>query len=516
MSVQAIANVGRERIHPLTGALLNPRQHRSELAAYPRPSKRGHIEALYDAASGSDEFSKYWQNSDAFDADSSHSRPVRERMVQRSRYEVANNGYADGIAQTYATHLVGKGPELRMQTASQGFNRLVQNEWYYWCKAVRFRQKLWCMAHAKHVDGEAFGILRRNAAVNHAVPFDLVLTETEQVQTPMLGYNVKGYIDGIRFDDYGNPIYYDVLKEHPGTNTGYFGYYLEPEQVPAKYVAHWYRMRRPGQHRGVPECASTLQVGAAARRWREATLASAETAAEFSVLLKTMFQPDEMDAVSPMSTMDIQKRMMTALPQGWDATQMEARHPNATYESFHKQLVNEMARAKNMPYNVAACDSSGYNYSSGRLDHQTYHGALDVDRADCDDQVLDVIFRVWFERAVRAFGWLGGDPDSLTVYASVHTWDWPKHQVADVETEANATRKSLESGALGLAEHYSKTSRDYEDELEKEAESVGLNVQQMRLFRLFQLNPVAAQAVIAATMTAADNSTNEGAGNEQR
>ncbi len=44
----------------------------------------------------------------------------------------------------------------------------------------------------------------------------------------------------------------------------------------------------------MPECTSTLNTGAAGRRVREAVIAAHETAADFSVLLKTAFQPDEM------------------------------------------------------------------------------------------------------------------------------------------------------------------------------------------------------------------------------
>ncbi|WP_230679052.1 phage portal protein, partial [Streptococcus pneumoniae] len=86
-------------------------------------------------------------------------------------------------------------------------------------------------------------------------------------------------------------------------------------------------------HRGIPEMKSTLNVGASSRRWREATVGSAETAAEFSMFIKTAFQPEEVDQVASMSTLDIQKRMMTALPMGWDPFQMKAEHPNASYEA---------------------------------------------------------------------------------------------------------------------------------------------------------------------------------------
>ena len=46
--------------------------------------------------------------------------------------------------------------------------------------------------------------------------------------------------------------------------------------------------------------------------------------------------------------------------------------PSTTYAEFKKELLNEIARCLNMPFNVAAGNSSGYNYASGRLDHQTY------------------------------------------------------------------------------------------------------------------------------------------------
>jgi hypothetical protein len=50
------------------------------------------------------------------------------------------------------------------------------------------------------------------------------------------------------------------------------------ERVSADYMLHLFALERPGQHRGVAEMKSTLNTGAASRRWREATLASAETA----------------------------------------------------------------------------------------------------------------------------------------------------------------------------------------------------------------------------------------------
>lgn len=436
--------------------------------------------ATYDAAGSSDEYKNYWAPADALDADSANSPAVRAQLVKRSRYDIANNGYSDGIAQTYATDLIGVGPTLRMQTGSEGFNRMVELAWFEWCEAVQFRRKLWCTAHAKHQDGEGFGVVRRNPRLDHPVKLAWVLHETEECATPYLPYGTPGRIDGIAFDEFGNPIWYEFLRQHPGSNLTSFGAFLKPEQVPAAFVTHWFKLRRPGQHRGIPECASTLNLGASARRWREAVVAAAENIADFTLFVKTQFEPDEMDSVSPMSTIDVQKRMMTALPAGHEAYQPKAEQPTAGHAEFSKSLINEQARPKSMPYNKAACDSSSYNYASGRLDHQTYYSQLDSDRADCNDCVLNPLFAVWFDYAVMTYGWLGGDPGAISKRAKSHTWDWPKHQVADVESEANAADKKLKNGTSSIAAEHIASGMDPEDELIKTAQSNGVTVDQQR------------------------------------
>jgi capsid protein len=431
--------------------------------------------ASYDAARHSDEYKKYWANADAFDADSANSKGVRHTLLFRSRYEVTNNAYADGIAQTKVNDLVGVGPSLRMQSSSEGLNRMVELTWYLWAESVDLRRKLWTMGHAKHVDGEAFGIIRRNPGVDHPIKLDVQLVEAEMVQTPQLPFE-DGYIDGIKFDRFGNTIWYDVLRQHPGSSNGLQLDFV-PERVPVRNMLHWFNMRRPGQHRGVPEMVSSLNAGAAARRWREAVLSAAERAALLTLMMKTQLTPDTIfRSVAPFSTMDIEKGLMSFLPSGWEPFQADGKFPTATHEQFHKTLINEMGRAINMPRNKAAADSSDYNYASGRLDHGTYYDSLDIQRRDCDQRVLDRLFRVWFIEAVVTFGWFGGDPSIIGPVSSLHVWDWPKHRVADVEAEANANQTKLKSGQIFPHRLFSDAGMDWEDECEKAAESLGVDV----------------------------------------
>lgn len=439
------------------------------------------IRATYDAARDSDEYRNIWANSDRLDADSSNSRGVRSKLVANSRYEVANNGFADGITQTYATDLIRKGPSLRLKTDNKPFNKIVETAFSKWAKADKLRRKLWCMAHAKVQDGEAFAILRHNPRQNHPVKLTLSLFETEQCQSPQLPHGQPGYVDGIKFDEFGNPQWYEVLKYHPG---GQYAHQidLEPERVPARFMLHWFLLRRPGQNRAVPEFRSTLNSGAASRRWREATIGAAETAADFAAIL-TSTLPANSDAspdpVAPMSTLSLQKRMVTAAPLGWDVKQMKSEHPHASHESFHKTLISEQARPKSMPFNKAACDSSGHNYASGKLDHQTYHGVIDNDRQDGDDLVLDPLFAVWWEEACYVYGWAdeyGVDP----LDAPDHAFDWTKHPVADVKSEADANDKRLRSGAVSLRRIYADSGEDFEDVLPDMAADYGKTVEEMR------------------------------------
>jgi len=448
---------------------------------------RRRMEGTYDAAREITDHSNYWSNADRLDADSANSRAVREKLVARSRYEVANNGYVDGMTQTHANFLVGIGPSLRMQSGSEGFNQAVEVTFWRWMKATHFRRKLWLLAHAKLQDGEGIAVLRSNPAVRHPVQLDILPVETELCQTPMLPYGEFGYIDGIKFDEFGNPLWYDILTRHPG---GQWAVEARPQRIPAQFILHWLQIRRPGQHRGVPELRSTLNAGASSRRWREATVGAAETAADISLWLETQAPPDDgPDSVAPFSTIEFEKRMAVMAPMGWQASQMRAEHPNAQYEAFLRAQISEQGRPKCMPYNMAAADSSTHNYASGRLDFLPYFLALDVEREDGNDSVLDPLFRAWWPEAVRQYGWnadIENPPD--------HAWDWPKHPVPDVRGEAGANEVKLKTGQTTLHAIYTEAGLDWEDEVQQMAEDFGVSVEDIRRRLLDSLIPEAKAA----------------------
>jgi len=447
------------RIHPLTGIPSNGKPKNGKPKAELAGLFQGRTRLTYDAARTGTDLDPHWLHADALDADSSNSRPVRERLVRNSRYEAGSNGYYDGIISTHCNMVVGVGPSLRMLTGNKTFNQLVEREWFRWCQAIQFARKLWCMAHARYQDGEAFAIMVNNPGIRNNVQLDLFLIETEQCQSPQWSFEESvGYIDGIRFDENNNILWYDVLRHHPGSTT--FSAVEDPIQIPASDMLHWFKLTRPGAHRGRPALTSTLNVGATSRRHREATVKAAETAASIGAMLQSQMSPagdDEPDEVMPLTNYVVPQRGLVALPMGWTANQMEGKHPNAQYAEFHRQQLSEQARPIAMPYNAASCDSSTYSFASGKLDTLCYRADINVERRDCDDTVCDRVFAAWF----REWTILADRRD----IPPQHQFDWPVHPVIDAVQEATAVDMRLKNGTLTLRQAYSDMGQDLEDQI---------------------------------------------------
>jgi hypothetical protein len=109
-----------------------------------------------------------------------------------------------------------------------------------------------------------------------------------------------------------------------------------------------------------------------------------------------------------------------------------------------------------MSMNVAMGDSSGYNYASGRLDHQTYFRAIRNERADIADFVLNDLLSD-FEELDRAYYPEDYD-DALEVE---HDWMWDGFDHVDPVKEANAQKIRLSSGTTTLADECAKDGKDW-------------------------------------------------------
>jgi len=346
--------------------------------------------AEYDAAQTTNHNSRHWANSDSLSADGANSVDVRKALRNRARYEAQeNNSYAKGIVLTLANDTIGTGPRLQVTTPNSKNNQKIEQAFGQWARKVNLAKKLRTMRLAKVVDGEAFCQFVTNKGLDSPVQLDLVLIEADQIATPLAIFSSNA-VDGIRFDKFGNPTEYHRLKHHPG---GMYYSGLEFDPLPAEAIIHMFRCDRPGQHRGVPEITTALPLFAQLRRFTLATIDAAETAASFAGIMYTdsaaITSPDNVEA---MDAIELERNAMLTLPKGWRMGQMTAEHPTTTYDMFVSKILNEIARCLNMPYNIAAGNSNGYNFASGRLDHQTYFKAIAVERSEWEIGCIDRIF----------------------------------------------------------------------------------------------------------------------------
>lgn len=431
------------------------------------------LRGTYDVAQTTNENRRHWTHADELSPNAALSPAIRKAVRQRARYEVANSPLARGIVRTLAYHLIGKGPRLQMQTEDADLNAVIEMHFAEWAKAIHLGAKLRTVCKAKCVDGEAFGMLITNRKLDLPSRMDLRLIECDRVTTPDytgLITDERKAVDGIVFDADGNPELYHVLKKHPGAMDA-MGLLAEYDPIPAASILHWFTAERPEQRRGVSEIMSSLTLYGQLRRFILATLTSAETAADFSVVMKTTAPAGgEAAEVDPWVTMDLERNTAMFAPEGWEPTQLEARHPNEVFVPFRRAMISEGARPLSMPYNIAACDSSDYNYASGRLDHQTFFQAIDTEQGDIGDIVVDPLLAAWLYELLR--NPFAGLFRQLERVRWPHTWIWPGHQHVDPAKEAMAQDRRLKNHTTTYAHEFAREGKDWESELRQRAKEI--------------------------------------------
>jgi capsid protein len=372
--------------------------------------------------------------------------------------------------------------------------------------AVKLAEKLRTMAKAKMSDGEAFCLQISNPGLPTPVKLDLRTIEADQVRFVDISLLTVPSVDGIRFDDYGNPVSYHVLRVHPGFwsyATGYIGFPWEYDVWPAKFVLHWFRSDRAGQHRGLPEILAALPLFAQLRRVSLAVLQAYETAADFSMWMKTpaaaegMAEDDEpIEVPNPFDLFPLQRNIVTTLPDGYDIGQTKAEHPRSEHEAFCRCIIREIGRAIKAPYQKIAGDASQSNFSAANHDDLDWWRGIDETHKDLEYGPLDRVLAAWLleARGVRTGG--VGDFGQPYVPANVrraignitgeacdlptHTWNWQGMEWPNPAQEATADQTNLQMGTTTYQRIYGRQGADYRKAHLANAKALGMSVEDYR------------------------------------
>lgn len=462
----------------LRNLIVAPAQPVAEsVAAVPETRTRVVVRAAYDNAQTNEGNKKLWALADLLSAKSANLLPVRQNLRKRSRYEIANSSYLTGILHTSVNDLIGTGPTLQVLTKSKSVNKQVEAGFSQWAEVVAFTEKLRTAALAKKGDGEGILIITTKSGLDSPVKLFLRDVETDMITTPILGFNMKQWVDGVILDEMGDAQAYHLLRQHPGDL--FFNMFnpLAFDTIAARYVLMWFRKDRPGQVRGIPETTPSLELFGEMRRYRRAVLGAAETAASFAAFLKTKAPANEEDdadggGAEPFKSLEIVRNMMTQLPDGTEIDQLKAEQPTTTFEAFTEKLLAEACRCLSVPLNVALGSSQKFNFSSSRLDFTNYYAGLRIERYQCEHTILNRVFRAWLDEAIMIPGLL---PDSLDIENLPFDWHWPGFPYLDPMTDAQADTERLTANRTKTyKQHFAEQGKDWEDEFAQFAEEAAL------------------------------------------
>ena len=445
---------------------------------------RAHFAAAESAAKDAD-----WWKADYLSADADASPDTRRILRMRSRYEYQNNSYARGVIQCLANDTIGNGPRLRYASTDDRLNSRIERDFTAWAESVCLGEKLRAVRIARARDGEAFVLLAQNPTLRTNVKLDLSLIDADRVAGDMGGspssatevtadtriYPVT--VDGIAYDQYGNPVSYRVLVSHPCDGN------LAEERavlIPAANMIHVFRADRAELHRGVPELAAALPLFAKLRRYTNAVVASAEKAAEYGGILYTEHPTDGTCAqIEPMDAVTLDINQLTTMPEGWKMDELYVKAPIATYADFKKEMLSEIGAAMGIPYAIVAGTSAGYTYASAKLDHQTYFRVLRNERGFVEDSILNRLFELWLRE------WSLANPDATAAEGTrfdatdeesaadlpppISTWNaswlWPMFDNIDMLTAARVQSIAIKNKTTTLATEYARQGKNWRTEL---------------------------------------------------
>ena len=470
---------------PRTHAASKPRAVRARETKAPAtryavvPTRTGMpVRGRFDVTVSSAENRLHWANADYLSADAAASPAVRRKLRAYARYEGANNTYCRGVIETLANDTIGRGPRLQMLTDNEGFNERCEAEFAKWDIAVEFPDTLRTMRKARAQDGEAFALMVSNPEIDASVKLALRLAEADRFTSPDFPLQPsEEAVDGIRFDSFGNPAVYYMLRTHPGGDYALPG--AEYDKLAAKYVIHWFRRDRPEQRRGIPDIMAALPLFALLRRYGLAVITAAEAAANISLVMKTTMPSAGAAAqVDPWEEMALVRDTALFAPEGWEPSQMKAEQPSTTYDMGKREFLKEIGRCLNMPYCVVAGDSSDYNYASGRLDWQTYLRSIAVDQASLERVCLNRVLAEWAREAAYVYDWW------VPGIELKHQWFWDGREHVDPLKEANAQDIGLGNGTRTLAGEAAKLGHDWQEDAKQRAKEFGITLKEYQAILL--------------------------------
>lgn len=314
-------------------------------------------------------------------------------------------------------------------------------------------------AFAAMVEGGEVLVRRRwrRTADGLAVPVQFQLLESEYLDDTKDGPTPSGgrIIQGVEYDAIGRRRQYWLYREHPGSQR----FHALSDPVPARDVAHLYRLDRPGQVRGIPWLSTVMLTLADFADYQDAQLVRQKMAACYVAFVKESFdgaipnlgQNDDEDLID-----SFEPGMVERLPPGTDVS--FGNPPGVEgYSEYTRETLRAAAAGMGISYEAMTGDLKGVNFSSGRMGHLEFQRNIDRWRALLFIPQFCAPLERWFLDAA-ALG--GADVEGVEVRHVP-----PRREMVDPTKEARADKDEIRAGTKTLSQTIRERGRDPREHL---------------------------------------------------
>jgi len=433
---------------------------------------------------------------------------LRDGLVEvrsKARDMARNSGSMRRFIQLMQVNVVGAGGfQLRTRvrrgddSIDSNLNRAVEGSWRGWCQAPTVDGRMTMVdlceqaVHSWCTDGEVIWEIVYNSrypdgmAVN---PLEAdMLDETLVRLNPATNNEIRM---GVEIDEYGAPVAYHFLTRHPGDLAWYSNENTQRHRrVPADRVIHLYRRNRPGQTRGEPPAAASINPIKMLNGYREAeTMGRRLRAALMGFFTKALPSAEqisqladtETDDDAPMFEMHMEPGIMKQLPDGMEFKAFEPGGATTDYQQFESQVKKDIAMSLGVSAFSHGMETSGVSYSTGRtvaIEDRDFYKTM---QRFFIDGAMWPLFKKWANSKVLA----DNSPIMPTRVGGViryskfmgRGWDW-----VDPAKDVKANVEALRTKQTSLSRVAASRGIDVEDLLreikedEEMARSMGLTL----------------------------------------
>ena len=273
----------------------------------------------------------------------------------------------------------------------------------------------------------------------------LQLLEADQVCNPHFVGDYGNLRNGVEIDNYGRPVAYHVMTNHPGDIFPIWEWKRVPihgETSNTRRIFHILNIKRPQQHRGIPFLSPIMEMLKLVERYTDAELVAAVISSYLTVMIKktdgTPFSQEENPSGYGAKDLLLGPGAVITLGTNEDATTINPSRPNTAFPFFMSSILEQIGAGLSIPkeFLILAFNSS---YSAARAAMLQAWIPIMYYRNKIINRFCRPIFKLWMEAE--------GIPQN--VQTAIKTiWVGPARGSIDEEKEVRAAEKRI---ALGLS-----------------------------------------------------------------